>query len=329
MKCDFKQSIIKAAHNGMPVVRLVYGSYEADICTDMGANCIRFSRNGMNVLRTPPDLDTFHSQPNVYGMPLLFPPNRIQGGVFTFQGRVYRFPINEPARGHHIHGFLSSTPFLLTKSSIESDGVRSEFSVSFHEQSPYLSFPHAFSISISYHLSASGLMQTLALQNNSQQDMPAGLGFHTTFQLPFVPNTAGEDYRLKAFVCEQICLDSNSIIPTGETPKDSAAGQALREGRLIPAGSPLSHHFGGRTGEIALTHAPTGAAVHYIPDKSFSFLMLWNGGGNSGFVCPEPQTWQVDAPNSPLPALRSGFQALSPGDNWCLTNRLFIDSGSL
>ena len=327
MKCDHTPSIMETAHNSIIVVRLLFGPYEADICPAMGANCIRLVRDGLSVLRTPPDMDTFRDQPNVYGMPLLFPPNRIQGGTYTYQGRVYRFPVNEPARGHHIHGFLSSTPFSPAGQHIGAEGVSVSFQVSFDERSPYLTFPHSFSVRLYYLLNDDGLHQTLTLKNNSPLDMPSGLGFHTAFHVPFVPDTHGEEYRLCAHVEEEICLDPVTIIPTGERRSGSTVGQVLRDGSLIPAGSPLSNHFGGRSGEIKLTHLPTGAAVRYLPDPAFSFLMLWNGGGQSGFVCPEPQTWQVDAPNSLLPQDMSGFTALKPGEIISLNSKLCIDPG--
>ena len=43
--------------------------------------------------------------------------------------------------------------------------------------------------------------------------------------------------------------------------------------------------------------------------------MLWNGGGGQGFICPEPQSWLVDAPNLSLPPQTSGFTALAPGQS--------------
>lgn len=328
MKCDHTPAIVEAACNGIPVVRLHFGPYEADVCQAMGSNCIRFSRDGISVLRTPPDMDTFRDQPNVYGMPLLFPPNRIKGGTYTYQGRVYRFPVNEPARGHHIHGFLSSTPFTPSGQHISAEGVSVTFQAAFDERSPYLAFPHAFSVRLDYLLNDDGLLQTLAIINNSPLDMPCGLGFHTAFHVPFLPDTCGEEYRLCALVEEEICLDPVTIIPTGERRNGGTIVKELREGSLNPAGSPLSNHFGGRSGDIKLTHMPSGAAIRYLPDPAFSFLMLWNGGGQSGYVCPEPQTWQVDAPNSFLPPSTSGFAALKPGGTITLNSRLSIEPGN-
>lgn len=324
-----KPSVLRTVHNGIPVVRLACGPYEADICPDMGANCIRFSRAGVNVLRTPPSYEIFKAQPNVYGMPLLFPPNRIGGGSYTFQGREYRFPINEPAKGHHIHGFLSQTPFLQAEPQACAKWAEAEFSASFGNGSPYLSFPHAFSVRLCFRLDGSGLIQTLTVKNDSRLDMPCGLGFHTAFALPFLPGTREEDYALGVQVGDELCLDPLSILPTGETLPASSVGQALRESRLSPGAFPLSNHFAARSGAIVLRHLPTSATVQYLPDPAFSFLMLWNCEGHSGFVCPEPQTWQINAPNSSAPPEKSGFRALEPGQTFTLLSRLAMDPGSL
>ncbi len=321
-------AVQNALLNGIPVVRLSHGPYEADICPGMGANCIRFAKNGLSVLRTPPDMSTFRSNPNVYGMPLLFPPNRIANGTYTFQGRVYRLPINEPARGHHIHGFLSGTAFDVAEPSAGETEAAALFSAAFGEASPYHAFPHAFSVTLEYRLNAQGLSQRLSLANLGSTDMPTGLGFHTAFALPFVPGSLEADYRLSAKVGKEICLNPKTILPTGEYLADGAVGSALSNGSLCPAQGAISNHFQGLSGEIALLHLPTGAAVRYTPDPGFSFLMLWNGGGSSGFVCPEPQSWQVDAPNSPLPPDMTGFRFLAPGGEIHFISRLSIDLGT-
>lgn len=308
----------------IPVLRLSHGACEADICPGIGANCIRFARQDINVLRTPPGYEAFQASPNVYGTPLLFPPNRIAGGLYTFRGKTYRLPINEPARGHFIHGSLSRAAFALSASSADDTEASAAFTADFDEGEPYPFFPYGFTVTLSYRLNAEGLTQTLSLANRSREAMPVGLGFHTTFALPFLPDTREEDYRLCAAVGPEICLNPETIIPTGAYKPDSAVGSALSNGSLCPACGALSNHFQGLTGDITLTHLPSGTSVCYTPDAKFSFLMLWNGGGHSGFVCPEPQTWQVDAPNSPLPPETTGFQALAPGEAISFTNRFSI-----
>ena len=322
---DIKHTLL----NGIPVVRLIHGPYEADICPSAGANCIRFARHGLNAMRTPPNGEVFSANPNVYGTPLLFPPNRIANGTYTFRDKTYHLPINEPARGHFIHGTLSSTPFSMITASANETGTAAAFTVAFRNALRYPFFPYSFSATMEYRLDTSGLAQALTLSNDSAEEMPVGLGFHTAFALPFIPETLQDDYRLHANVGRELCLNSKTIIPTGEYRSDSPVGTRVNAGSLCPAHTALSNHFQGLAGEITLSHVPSGAAIHYTPDPGFSFLMLWNGGGNSGFVCPEPQSWQVDAPNASLPPEITGFRTLMPGKSSQYTNHFSVTTGSL
>ena len=97
------------------IIEIRAGDYRAKINCSRGGNCIslRNVRLGAQILREPKDgtLDN----PYLYGMPVLFPVNRISGGRFTFEGRRYRFPINEQATGCHLHGLLHEMPFVVAE----------------------------------------------------------------------------------------------------------------------------------------------------------------------------------------------------------------------
>ena len=87
----------------------------AKINLSRGANLISFvdCRYDASVLREP-DYDNLDN-PYLYGMPILFPVNRISKGKFVFQGRTYSFPINEPDTGCHLHGILHDKEFTITE----------------------------------------------------------------------------------------------------------------------------------------------------------------------------------------------------------------------
>ena len=75
----------------MDIKRISCDGYEAYINLSRGANCISLRKNDFTILREPPqnyDLDN----PYLYGMPILFPVNRIEGAEFEFEGRHYQFP---------------------------------------------------------------------------------------------------------------------------------------------------------------------------------------------------------------------------------------------
>ena len=82
--------------HGTQAVEFTKRDYTALLVPSVGANLVRLAhtRLGVEVLRTPSERehDEFLRRPHVYGVPILFPPNRIADGRFRFDGREYRFP---------------------------------------------------------------------------------------------------------------------------------------------------------------------------------------------------------------------------------------------
>lgn len=88
-------------HTNDGLTLLAYG-YEAEICPERGANLLRLACPELktDALRTPLSIENMvQDNPYLWGIPILFPPNRISGASFTFQNRVYRWPMNEPDTG--------------------------------------------------------------------------------------------------------------------------------------------------------------------------------------------------------------------------------------
>ena len=72
--------------HGIEGLYLHNGAAEAFICPALGANCLSLRVNGSALLREPQSGEVFPEAANVYGMPFLFPPNRIWQGVYHFDG---------------------------------------------------------------------------------------------------------------------------------------------------------------------------------------------------------------------------------------------------
>ena len=81
------------------IIELCGGGYTARISLSRGANCIslRHSATGARILREPPDPMRLDN-PYLYGMPLLFPVNRISGGRFVLRGGSMSFPSTSRTR---------------------------------------------------------------------------------------------------------------------------------------------------------------------------------------------------------------------------------------
>ena len=96
--------------HGTQAVEFTKRDYTALLVPSVGANLVRLAhtRLGVEVLRTPSERehDEFLRHPHVYGVPILFPPNRIADGRFRFDGREYRFPITRPEENNYHHGIL-------------------------------------------------------------------------------------------------------------------------------------------------------------------------------------------------------------------------------
>lgn len=307
-------------YRGLPVCRLTAGDYTARICPEMGGNLIQFSHGqlGVEAMRTPPDAETLRANPNVYGMPLLFPPNRIVDGTYTFQGRTYTFPINEPARHNFIHGTLSQTSMAIVDKAADVAEASITLQYQATADAPYLAFPHAFTVTLAYVLhTKNGLTQCVTVQNNSAMDMPFGLGFHTAFHAP--PNS-----RVSATIGRECLIEQGRFRPTGAYLDTSPQRDLLLGEGLPPQAGPVSNLYENRGGCVVIQHADPAAQVIYEVDEGYRFFMLWNQNAAQDFFCPEPQTWTVDAPNSPLPHEETGFDAIAPGDGRTLLSRLSI-----
>ena len=66
--------------NGLQAVEFSKGDYTALLIPSVGANLIRLANTklGVEILRTPTaeEVETFKSRPQIFGLPLLFPPSR-------------------------------------------------------------------------------------------------------------------------------------------------------------------------------------------------------------------------------------------------------------
>ena len=159
------------------------------------------------ILRVP-DYEKLDN-PYLYGMPILFPVNRISDGEFVFEGRRYTFPINEPETNCHLHGFLHTAEFKIEEQ-------REDYIKCVYESDELYSFlPHKFKVEIVYSLSENGLLQETCVHNLSGKNMPVFLGFHTTFNVPFIKNSKAENIRVFAEVGDVIERNMSTYLPTG------------------------------------------------------------------------------------------------------------------
>ena len=75
----------------MQIIEMQYGGYCMQVVPELGGQLISLKKDGVEALNVPGDPQLFVEKSTSYGLPILFPPNRIDGGQFTTATREYQF----------------------------------------------------------------------------------------------------------------------------------------------------------------------------------------------------------------------------------------------
>lgn len=327
-----KPSVHQELWHGEAAITLGAGRYQATVLPTLGANLIAFSdvQSGYDFMRSPkPDeMTAFKDKPNTYGNPVLFLPNRYQDGEFTIAGIHYQFPINEAKTHNFIHGFLYRLPWDVVFS-----GCTSEFSVIVLRQRIrpghpfYRYFPHRFSITLTYLLASTGLRQLVRIHNQGDTPLPVLFGFHTAFRIPFTPLSRPQDVSIHVDIGTRWALNERGL-PTGATVALSSVEEDLKGEGMTPGALALDNHYSvaraGLNNVAVIRDNQVGAELVYRVGPRYRYWMIWNGGGDDAFVCVEPQTNRVNAPNLDLPLSETGVEILQKGQYWREAARLSL-----
>jgi len=293
----------------------------AELCPSLGGNLVRLFHKPLEleVLRSPKRLEDLRSEPERYGIPVLCPPNRIDGGRFLWDGRSYELPLNEAARGNHLHGVALGRPWTLE---LGEGGGEPSCRLSFvHDatKETFEGFPCHFSLSLEYRLKPGRVEQLASAVNLGDEPMPFGVGFHSSFALP------GPDASLWISAGEgRWEIEDVRKLPTGrlvpwepERSLHRPGGQPVANGALSVQCPMASSSLDGRPFRGAILESRSrGARIVYEAGPDYGQWCVWNDGGGKGFVCVEPLTCMANAFKMDLPSERSGAASLGAGKAW-------------
>lgn len=322
---------------GEPSLVLRAGSYEAVLLPGIGGHlaALRDTERGLRVLREPldaaEDLSLYMKDPIPYGMPLLFPPNRISDGSFTCCDETYRFPINEPTLNNNLHGLFQKVPFM---PEVQGADERAAYAVLRHHhilvgEAVDQIFPHLLTLELVYSLSANGLRHEVRVRNEDRNwAVPLMVGFHTALRVPFAEGSTAQDCSVQVNIGERWELTERKVPSGRRLPLDAMESAIARDG-----GDPFAHPIDalfsavpqGKGNECRVRDRRLGLDLVYRTDGAFPFWMLWNKDAKSGFFCPEPMTCLVNAPNLGLPWEESGMMVLGPGREWSAWSTLHVE----
>jgi aldose 1-epimerase len=324
-----------------PSVLFRAAQWSAEFAPQTGGHLLRLRHlpSDRDILHFPATPNAFRFQPERHGIPVLFPPNRIDSGRFTWRGQSYTFPINDARFDHHIHGIVLQAPWETTCSTADQLPEHADAAITLtfrHDESraTFPGYPHRFSLRLTYTFYPNFVRQDVRLKNLDEPGaapMPFGLGFHTAFRLPVADR---EPPVLRVTAAEHYWeINPERRLPTGELlPWSDDERYHTPAGQPIDSSRAINRHFPAATSVI--DGAPFRGAILDLPadllrvtyeiGDDFGHWYLWRPPDDRGVLCVEPMSWAANAPNLPLPEKATGLRHLDPGAQWETWTRITV-----
>ncbi|MBR3539126.1 MAG: aldose 1-epimerase [Eubacterium sp.] len=322
---------------GEDVIRLSAGTYTATIAPFLGSNVIRMqdSATGIDFFRNDETrtIEEIKADPVTWGFPTLYLHNRLSGGRLKCSDHTYQFPINEPAFGNAIHGFLHQRAHTIVSADTTASAAVAKTSYTYDEKDPmFETFPVKFRADYTFSLEANGLHYSFTMTNLSDvRQLPFGMCNHTAFKGPFVEDSDGMNVRLYLPIGEKWEIDGNRI-PTLDMLPHGNHDRQYMTGSLIPVKQDIDNDtYSSVIGDLdgrefrgaVMSDVKARVDIVYEVTDDFKFWIVWNDEGEKEYFCVEPMTWMIDAPNLPIPGEESGYLELAPGESKTVKERVY------
>ncbi|MDR0847313.1 MAG: hypothetical protein LBN08_07395 [Lactobacillales bacterium] len=176
--------------------------HEATIVS-IGASLREYKVDGVDVV-IPYAADEFTP---VFSGIVLFPwPNRLEDGLFEFEGTTVQVPINEIDNNNQLHSFSENYEFECLD--------YQENLVTLALTLPYTRFyPYEIRVVITYSLDDEGLKVHTKAQNVGKSNAPFGLGWHPVFSYG-----GSREEAILTLPSETHVTVNDRMLPTGEVP---------------------------------------------------------------------------------------------------------------
>jgi aldose 1-epimerase len=300
----------------------------AEVWPAKGFNCYRWQTmlagQPLDILYADPEFFA-GGKPTRTGVPILFPfPNRIRDGRFTWEGKEYRLPLNDPVGKNAIHGFPCRKPWRVVGQGADSRSawVTGEFVGSKDAPESKALWPADYQLHVTYRLLDTSLRIEAEVTNPDRMSLPFGLGYHPYFRVPLLAGDAPANYWVESSAREMWELDDG--VPTGKrlalpAGKDLTQGKRFTELTLDdlfgdletpPATSPDALCW-----RAGLRQPEKNIEVQVLTSPSFRELVLFTPPHRQG-VALEPYTCATDAINMQQRGIDAGLLVLQPGKSW-------------
>lgn len=312
-------------HKGLECIELKCDSYTAIVAHTLGGNVLRLRQTQKNVevfrYREDKSIEEVADSIEIYGLPTMYFPNRLDNGVLKASDYTYNLPVNEKAPFNNtLHGFLHRRPYKID--SLEENGcAKCVISYLYDENDEYFQYlPIKFKAVLELSLDDNGLLHKFTLCNLSDRQMPISVATHTTINAPFVDGAKQEDIRVKAPIgkkCElnARCLPTENYLDLTDYDKEYINGD--KKTVLCVVDNEMyfaqSMELDGKTFHgITATDIASGIRIDYEISEEYGFWIFWNQQGFEGYFCPEPMTAMINSPNLESSKDISGYREIAP-----------------
>jgi aldose 1-epimerase len=298
----------------------------AEVCPAQGFNCFRWHARGRELLYCDPHFFE-DGRPTRSGIPVLFPfPNRIRAGHFSWAGKMYALPLNDPGQKNAIHGWACRSGWRVLEEGarVDSAWLTGEFRASRDAPEWASLWPADHRLRLTCRLFQDRLQLEAVVENPDRVPLPFGLGYHPYFRLDEPSGGGSPDGPVMAPARAYWQLDES--LPTGATlPVD-------RTRDLTPARPFHDLQLDDVLTGLDLTPDPVSAGrcwrgqvgeLNLYADPAFRELVVFTPPHRRA-MCLEPYTCTTDAINLQQRGVDAGLLVLPPGERWSAVIDLVI-----
>ncbi len=272
------------------MITLGRGALELDIAPEIGGSITGLTFENRPVLRPVPQGTT-----NVLDtccFPLVPYANRIENGVFKFEGREYRLPLNFGNHPHALHGHGWQAAWRVEAMS------RDRVVLAFDHVPD--AWPWAYTSEEIFTMTENGVHVQLVLRSRDQKPMPFSLGLH-----PYFPRKPGSTVTAQV---GGMWLSDSTMIPTQLAAATTLID--LGKGQVVTKAPFVDNTFTDWKGPARITQPELGMEITLEASAECGFFHVFIPQGTD-FFCAEPTTAMPNAFNRPEAA--SGARTLAPG----------------
>ncbi|MEO9477974.1 MAG: hypothetical protein ABJG41_20690 [Cyclobacteriaceae bacterium] len=238
---------------------------------------------------------------------ILFPfPNRIEDGIYEYNGARYQLPINEKPFNNALHGMVREAKFEVLAQDVRENKASITLSYKYDGNQHY--YPFAFTFDVTYTIENNDTFTVIFdVKNDSEETLPFGIGWHPYFKL----GESLEGVKLDIPKTDHLLLGERNL-PTGEEkPFDHTS--------LIVSEWNLDDCFRLREGEEAACQLfDDQLSLKMSGSPEYRYLQLFTPEGK-GCVAVEPMTSGVNVFNN-----KEGLRLLEAGDQFSVSFKIAL-----